>query len=189
MASNPLGQAMPAKKKSSKKFLLIGLLGSAALIGSTGSVFAANVSINSGSAISYSQGTTTIAACDTDGITVALGAFYSTANSRFELDTISLTGVSDTCDGKTVTIELYGTISSTVTKLATVVGKIKSGSGVTEVIFGNADAALATGSVVNTAEATKAVESSTPTPTVTYEGSYHAGSLASDANRFVIEIN
>lgn len=181
MVSSPLGKAIPAKKKSSKKLLLLGFLGSVALVGSTGSVYAANVSINSGGAISYSQGTTTIAACDTDGITAALGAFWATASSAFELDTITLTGVADTCDGKNLTLEVFdGTV-----KMVTVTGTINTNASTT-VLIGQADVALAD---ANDTAASAAVTDLQNTVTTTYVNSKTAALLASDADRITIEIN
>lgn len=180
MASNPLGQAMPAKKKSSKKFLLIGLLGSAALIGSTGSVFAANVSINGGSDISYSQGTTTIAACDTDGIEAELGAFWSTAGTAFNLDTIELTGVSDDCDELTLTLEIWDGTD----KMLTVTGTIQDDASTT-VLIGRANLALADA----TDMAASAAVTDLSGASTTYANSKTAALLASDADRVTIEIN
>lgn len=181
LTTRPLDAAFATRsdrKKKKRNVLLI--VGVAAALGSIGSVFAASISINSGNAISFSQGTTTIAACDTDGITAALGAYYSTADSKFNLDTISLTGVSDNCDGKVLTLVLYDGTA----KLATVAGTIKTDASTT-IAIGIADSALVT-DTVNDGTAADVLQS---TPTVTYESAQDAGTLAADADRIVIEIN
>lgn len=184
MATRPLDGAFgatPSQKKNSKKRRALLAIGLVAGLASIGSVFAASISINSGSAISFSQGTTTIAACDSDGITAALGAYYSTGDSRFNLDTITLTGVAAGCDGKVLTAVLYDDTA----KLVTITGTIKTDDSTT-VVIGKADEALVNGNVAGHTTTTDVLQS---TPSVSYESGKNAGSLAADADRIVIEIN
>lgn len=182
MAGNPLDSAIASRrseKKSKRGIFYTALLGVAGL-GAASSVFAASVSINSNAPISFTQGTTTIAACDT-GITTALGAFYSTSASEFVLDTIQLTDVSDSCDGKTLTLNLY----NGTTLLATVTGGIQADNSTT-VLIGRADSALTSSTITAASPAVTDLDS---TPTLTYESSYDAGDLAASSTRVVIEIN
>jgi hypothetical protein len=180
MATRPLDAAFGGSTtKKSKKRGAILAVGIVAGLASIGSIFAASVSINGNQNISFTQGTTTIAACDPDGITAALGAFYS---GSFQLDTITLDDVHDDCNGKTLTLDLY----EEGTKLATVTGKIKANSSVT-VAIGTAEQALATGTVAN-GSGNDVLENS---PSVTYFGDPEATAttLAANADRIVIEIN
>jgi len=180
MATRPLDAAFGGSTtKKSKKRGAILAVGIVAGLASIGSIFAASVSINGNQNISFTQGTTTIAACDPDGITAALGAFYS---GSFQLDTITLSDVHDDCNGETLTLDLY----EDGTKLATVTGKIKVNSSVT-VAIGTAEQALATGTVAN-GSGNDVLENS---PSVTYFGDPEATAttLAANADRIVIEIN
>ena len=191
MSRNPLDSAISSRrseKKSKRGILYTALLGVAGL-GAASSVFAASITINNSggadAAISFSQGTQTIAACDTDGITASLGAFWDTTPNpdAFSLDTISLTGVSDSCDGKTLTLTLY----NGSTKLATVTGGIQDDASTT-VLIGRADNALTSSTITASSAAVTDLDS---TPALNYEGSpaYDAGDLAADATQVVIEIN
>lgn len=175
MATRPLDAAFggSTEKKSKKRGALLAV-GIVAGLASIGSIFAASVSINSNNAISFSQGTTTIAACDS-AIGATLGAFYDEGYSAFSLDTITLTGVDAACDGKTLTLNLYqGT-----TPLVDVTGTIALGGG-TDIVVGVADTALP--------EEDPTVPNLT-TPVVTYGPSKTAQDLAASADRIVIEIN
>lgn len=93
------------KKKSNKVLLIISGL---ALAASIGVVFATNtITINSGNGIEFGAGTANTSACDAS-ITAALNQTYSSANSRFELSSIVLSGIADTCNGKTVNVVVVG---------------------------------------------------------------------------------
>jgi hypothetical protein len=184
LGNNPLDTAFAgasARKQSKRGIAYVAILGVVGLA-SASSVFAASVTLNSGSQISYTQGVQTIAACDTDGITAALGAFYSTSASEFVLDTIELTGVANTCDTKLLTLELF----NGSTKLATVTGTIGNVSGETTVLIGRADSALVSGTLT---AASAADTDLTSTPALTYASTYDAGDLAASGTRIVIEIN
>ena len=179
MATRPLDAAFGGSTtKKSKKRGAILAVGIVAGLASIGSIFAATVSINTDNAeIQFSQGTTTIAACDTQ-IDASLGAFF---NESFQLDTITLTDVAAACDGKTLTLELY----DGGTKLATVVGGINV-NGSTQITIGTADQALADVSVSGVIPADALQDAD-----VTYHGdpSETATTLAANADRIVIEIN
>jgi hypothetical protein len=73
------GAESPAVRNGrAKGVALVGLL--LAGLAGTGTVFAANVGINGGSGISYSQGTEVVAACDPDGIGVDLDFAFASNN-------------------------------------------------------------------------------------------------------------
>jgi hypothetical protein len=92
------------KSKRSKKFLIIS---GVALVASVGAVFASNtITINSGT-IEFGAGVASTTACDS-AITTALNQTYSSTNSKFELSSIVLSGIADTCNGKTVKVVVVG---------------------------------------------------------------------------------
>lgn len=178
MAQKPLDGAFSAtsepKKKKRGAFVAI-----AAVVGLAGisSVFAANVGINGGSAISFSQGTTTIAACD-DAIDASLGAFFDADAAAFKLDTITLSGVSADCNAKVLTLELYDGTSKLVTLSGTITG--------TSIVLGAANVGLPDESTAATG-----IESggTADLATVVYESGATPAGLSSSADRIVIEIN
>lgn len=183
MSTRPLDSAFAtrASRKSKKRNVLL-IAGIVAGLASIGSVLAASISINSDAAISFSQGTTTIAACDVDGITAELGAYYDAAGSAFNLDTITLTGIAADCDGKTLTLALYDGTS----KLATITGDIQTDASTT-VFIGKGDEALSNDNVAyGNGTAGDSLEN---TPSASYESGKTAATLSADADRIVIEIN
>jgi hypothetical protein len=175
MGRSPLdtafGSASTQEKRSKKGIAYVALLGVAGLA-SASSVFAANVSINSDAEISYTQGTTTIAACDTDGIEAALGATFDT--DAFALDAITLSGIAAACDGKDLVVTLYDGTDKQVIITEDEVELAGSGDAMTFVI-GTAGTALPSGSGVDYQD----ISSTTQT----------AALLAANADRITIEIN
>ncbi|MCX8530205.1 MAG: hypothetical protein ORN27_09095 [Rhodoluna sp.] len=96
-------------KSKRSKFLLIG--SGAVLVASIGAVFAANtITINSGT-IEFGAGVANTTACDA-AITTALNQSYSSANSKFELSSIVLSGIADSCNGKTIKVVVVGPAGS-----------------------------------------------------------------------------
>ena len=92
------------KTKRSKALLIASGI---ALVASVGAVFASNtITINSGT-IEFGSGTATTTACDT-AITTALNQTYSSGNSKFELSSVVLSGIADTCNGKTIKVVVVG---------------------------------------------------------------------------------
>ena len=92
------------KSKRSKALLIASGI---ALVASVGAVFASNtITINSGT-IEFGSGTATTTACDT-AITTALNQTYSSGNSKFELSSVVLSGIADTCNGKTIKVVVVG---------------------------------------------------------------------------------
>jgi len=189
MSRSPLDSAISSRrseKKSKRGILYTALLGVAGL-GAASSVFAASVTLNSGSAISFSQATQTIAACDTDGITASLGSAYSNSVSEFVWNDITLTDVDSGCDNKAINIQIW----SSSAKLVTLTGTLNAGSdGTTVSVVADSDA----NGIVADAEA--AVGTATDTWTAidgnvatVYESSMDSGDVAASGARVVIEIN
>ncbi|MDB4607065.1 hypothetical protein OAH31_01015 [Pontimonas sp.] len=187
MSKTPLSSSFDSAEstKSSKKGWLG--LGAVAFFGlaSAGSVFAASVSINSGSDISFTQGSEVIAACDS-GIGASLDANFN--GTDFGLSGITLTDVDSGCAGEAIALHLYdGT-----TKMLTVTGTLDSGlSDDSTVSIANEDAS----NLFIRAETSVAVASSinawssnvTGNVVVTFD-SGTAITMAADADNLVIEI-
>jgi hypothetical protein len=98
---------MTSEQKKNKRSKALLIISGVALAASVGAVFASNtISINSGT-IEFGSGTASTTACDT-AITTALNQTYSSANSKFELSSVVLSGISDTCNGKTIKVVVVG---------------------------------------------------------------------------------
>jgi hypothetical protein len=175
MGRSPLdtafGSASTQEKRSKKGIAYVALLGVAGLA-SASSVFAANVSINEDAAISYTQGTTTIAACDTDGIEAALGATFVT--DAFALDTITLSGIDDDCGGKNLVVTLYDGNAKQVIITKSNIALSGDTADAKEFVIGEAGTALTGDGVVY-----QVIDPDTQT----------AALLAGNADRITIEIN
>ncbi|MDA9114501.1 hypothetical protein N9J31_01360 [Pontimonas sp.] len=191
MATSPLDSAIQSQrseKKSKRGILYTALLGVAGL-GAASSVFAASISLNSGSAISFSQATQTIAACDTDGIAASLGSAYNNSASEFLWNDITLTDVDSGCNDKSIDIQIW----SSSAKLVTITGTVAASSdGTTLSVVADDDA----NGIVTQASVTKDGSAETDTWTAidgtiatTYESSIDAGDVATSGARVVIEIN
>mgnify|MGYP006271673797 CR=1 FL=1 len=95
---------MTDSKKRNKSLLIVS---GVALVASVGAVFASNtITINSGT-IEFGAGTASTTACDTS-MSTALNQAYSSTNSKFELSSIVLSGIADTCNGKTIHVVVVG---------------------------------------------------------------------------------
>ncbi|MDA8862919.1 hypothetical protein N9H87_01685 [Pontimonas sp.] len=186
MATSPLDSAIQSQrseKKSKRGILYTALLGVAGL-GAASSVFAASISINSG-AIEFSQGSQTIAACDADqSITAVFDSVYD--GSSFNWSSLTLEGVDDACDGGAATIEIWG--GSPAAKLVTVSGTldITAGSNDNDVRISNNSGIVTDDGSTDTNTWTLFVSN---TPTVTYESSQTAATVASNGATLAIEIN
>ena len=111
-------QRKTRKKSSTKGLLAIAGFAAVAVLGST---LAANISLNSGSAIEFGQGVAVTSACDSDGITATpRSVFANAANAgSFNFATVSFSGISTNCAGKTFTLNAYGDTSATPLNIAT----------------------------------------------------------------------
>ena len=106
------------KKSSTKGLLAVAAFAAVAVLGST---LAANISLNSGSALEFGQGIAQTTACDSDGITVTPRAVFSNVSNggSFNFATVSLSGIASNCGGKVFTIKAYGDSSATPLNIAT----------------------------------------------------------------------
>lgn len=99
-----------------------------------GTTLAGTITINSGTAVQFAQGSITTATCDADIIVSAT----STYSDNFYLKTITLSGINlvSGCEGKTLTVSaatnaspsIPGTISSGVTDIAFTIPSIVGSS-------------------------------------------------------------
>ena len=132
--------ATPRRKKNNNLKSLAGLA-TVAAIAVLGSTLAANLSLNSGSAIEFGQGVSVTSACDSDGITVTPTVrFMNAANAgTFYLSTIALSGIdltNDTkCVGRVFTLNAYDNSSATPLQLAT--SSVSPNPGITSATFAN----------------------------------------------------
>lgn len=140
--------ATPRRKKSNGNLKSLAGLATVAAIAVLGSTLAANLSLNSGSAIEFGQGVSVTSACDSDGITVTPSVRFINAASAgtFYLSTIALSGINapatgTTCLNKTFTLQAYGDSGATPLQLAT-----NSSSAVTQATFAITGAATSAGS-------------------------------------------
>jgi hypothetical protein len=129
--------ATPRRKKSNGNLKSLAGLATVAAIAVLGSTLAANISLNSGSAIEFGQGVSVTSACDSDGITVTPSVrFINAANAgTFYLSTIALSGINapasgTTCLNKIFTLQAYGDSGATPLQLAT-----NSSTAVTQATF------------------------------------------------------
>ncbi len=118
--------ATPRRKKSGGNLKSLAGLATVAAIAVLGSTLAANISLNSGSAIEFGQGVSVTSACDDNGITVTPSVRFVNAAGAgtFYLSTIALSGINapatgTTCKNKTFTLSAYDDASATPLQLAT----------------------------------------------------------------------
>lgn len=105
------------KKSSTKGLLAVAAFAAVAVLGST---LAANISLNSGSALEFGQGVAQTTACDGDGITVTPRAVFANASGAgsFNFATVSFSGIANNCANKLFTLKAYGTTSATPLAIA-----------------------------------------------------------------------
>ena len=156
-----------------------------------GTTLAGTITINSGTAVQFAQGSITTATCDAD-ITVSATSTYS---DNFYLKTITLSGINlvSGCEGKTLTVSaattaspsIPGTISSGVTDIAFTIPAIVGSSstlvtGLPAGITATAGMVNASGSAYKTAvpyDATGSITLTVTTPTL----------LTSTVSKFLIQ--
>ena len=98
----------PAKKTSKSLFFKVlgigGILGAVAL----GSTFAANISLNGDQNVEFGQGVATTTACDNSVLLTPTSSFVNSAGAGdFLFTSVSVTGISDDCFGKTFVIRAF----------------------------------------------------------------------------------
>jgi len=99
----------PKKKGSARNLLLAGAV--AAVVGLTVWAAAASLTVNSTNTVG--AGNATVASCDTDGVTPTYSTSYDTGDGRFEIGTVTITGIAAACSGLTITVNLTNTAGTT----------------------------------------------------------------------------
>lgn len=51
-------------------------------------------------------GNAAVASCDTDGVTTSYGNDWDTTDKRYEVTSVTINGIADACDGKTLKVAL-----------------------------------------------------------------------------------
>ena len=86
-----------------RKRTILALLASLAIFGSVYAMAASLGGITSGS---VGADSTVVASCDTDGVTTAYATAWDATDKRYEVTSVTVGGVADTCDGKTLSVSL-----------------------------------------------------------------------------------
>jgi hypothetical protein len=71
-----------------------------------GGVFATANTLNGITSAKVSADNTTIASCDPDGVSTSYGTAWDTTDKRYEVTSVTVSGVADTCDGETLSVSL-----------------------------------------------------------------------------------
>jgi len=103
--------ASPAQTKPARKGKLVIAAGIAAVVGVTVWAAAASLTVNSTSTVGAGSGT--VSSCDTDGVTPAYTTSYDTGDGRFEVGTVTVSGIAVGCNGKTIAVYLTNTGGTT----------------------------------------------------------------------------
>lgn len=69
-------------------------------------VFAMAASLGGITSGTVGADTTTVAACDSNGVTAAYTVAWDATDKRYEITTVTVGGVADTCDGLTLSVTL-----------------------------------------------------------------------------------
>ena len=110
----------PTRNKNSSSKVVLGLAGIAA-VALLGSTLAANISLNSGSAVEFGQGVALTSACDSTITATPTASFVNAASAgSFNFSTVAFTNISSDCLDKTFTLKAYGDTSATPLTLATI---------------------------------------------------------------------
>jgi hypothetical protein len=88
---------------------------------------------------------TVVAACDSDGVSVSYATAWDPGDDRYEITSVTVSGVSDTCDGQTLSVSLTDSSDTQI------------GSGSTAIPSSTATSHTVTMSTAPSAEATEGV--------------------------------
>ena len=69
-------------------------------------VFAMAASLGGVTSTSVGADNTTVASCDTDGVTTAYATAWDPTDKRYEVTSVTVGGVNDACDGRTLGVTL-----------------------------------------------------------------------------------
>jgi len=137
------------KKYSSGLSLLLLLVGGGLLVQTT---LAANISLNSGSAVEFGQGVAMTTACSgSDVLTVTPNSEFTNASGAgsYYLKTITVSGIPAGCNGADFNISVYDSVTSTALPMFNTnktVAKIWNNAGTFQIGTGGAGASVSSGS-------------------------------------------
>ena len=86
-----------------RRRIVLALLVSVAVFGSLYAMAASLGGISSGN---LGADTSIIASCDTNGVTAAYATAWDATDKRYEVTSVTIGGVADTCDGQTLNVSL-----------------------------------------------------------------------------------
>ena len=79
-----------------------------------GSVFAMAASLGGITGSTVGADNTTVASCDTDGVTTSYATSWDATDKRYEVTTVTVAAVSDVCDGKSLSVSLTDTTGAQI---------------------------------------------------------------------------
>ena len=86
-----------------RKRTILALLASLAVFGS---LYAMAASLGGITSDKVGADSTVVASCDTNGVTTSYGTAWDATDKRYEITSVTVGGVADTCDGATLSVSL-----------------------------------------------------------------------------------
>ena len=71
-----------------------------------GAVFASAASLGGITSGNVSADNTSVTSCDTDGVTTAYTTSWDGTDDRYEVTSVTVSGIANTCDGRTLSLSL-----------------------------------------------------------------------------------
>jgi hypothetical protein len=165
-------EPVPAKKKNNRNLKIFLGIGALIAVPAIGTTLAASITVNTVAGVQFGQGISQTVSCQSGTLTATPNSSFVNASGagQFNLGSITLSGISSTCDSKTFTVTVYGDTGTALTIAApsptpsgasatavSVVFKV-AGSGMT--VVGNTNATVTnqstTGFTINFATALSA---------------------------------
>ena len=78
------------------------------------SVFAMAASLGGITGSTVGADNTTVASCDTDGVTTSYATSWDATDKRYEVTTVTVAAVNDACDGKSMSVSLTDTTGAQI---------------------------------------------------------------------------
>ena len=78
------------------------------------SVFAMAASLGGITGSTVGADNTTVASCDTDGVTTSYATSWDATDKRYEVTTVTVAAVNDACDGKSLSVSLTDTTGAQI---------------------------------------------------------------------------
>lgn len=123
----PAGRdAIPARRGNGRRKVIALTVAALGVIG-LGLASAAQLNLTSGA---LGAGTTVVASCDTDGVTVKFADAYQTAAKGYAVTALTLSGIATACAGQTVTVDLLDADpAASAASLTQLTGTVAAGGG------------------------------------------------------------